>query len=85
MAVIALDTIQQTRQQQSHLNQRLASQLKPSHWVAALVLCFAAGGLHTIPSGHEGVVETMGEAQEKPLDGWASPSVPTPNRNRSYH
>ena len=56
--MIALDTIQQTRQQQSHLNQRLASHLKPVFGVAGLVLCFAAGGLHTIPSGHEGVVET---------------------------
>ena len=78
MAVIALDTIQQTRQQQSHLNQRLASQLKPSHWVAALVLCFAAGGLHTIPSGHEGVVETMGEAQENRLTAGLHLRFPPP-------
>ena len=78
IAVIALVTIQEARNHSSQLDKTITAQLKPTYWVATLVICFAFGGLHSIPSGHEGVVETLGEAQNERLTAGLHLRFPPP-------
>lgn len=78
IAVIALDSIQPSRGEPTRLSTELPKRLKPLYWGIGFVLCFAAGGIHSIPSGHEGVVETLGEAQDERLSAGLHLRLPPP-------
>jgi drug/metabolite transporter (DMT)-like permease/regulator of protease activity HflC (stomatin/prohibitin superfamily) len=70
VALMGLEVIQRSvrgEHQLESIDDRIAKSLSPLKWTFLLIVGFAVGGFHQVPTGHEGIVERLGTPQEETL------------------